>query len=219
MGVKAVIFDMDGLMFDTERLSLEAWIKAGNELGIEIPEELLMSVRGCNYKSAMAQFYKYLGADLDYDDLRGRRTRHFNEEIEKKGLPVKKGLRELLAYLKENGYPVSLGTSSHYEVAMRHLDSVGIKEYFDTYVCGDMVENAKPAPEIFLTAAEKLGVAPADCAVLEDSVNGILAGIAGGFRTVMVPDLMLPPPELEEQLAARCSSLLDVIELLKDGKL
>lgn len=216
--IKAVIFDQDGLMFDTERISAKVWAKVGPLFGITIKEDFLSRVRGSSVESARPHYMEAFGPDLDYDGLRKTKVEFFHEEIRLHGLPVKKGLKELLIYLKNHSYKVAMATSSDREWSLQNLVSTGVIQYFDEYVCGDMVSRCKPDPELFLTAAKKLGQLPEHCLVLEDSLNGIEAALRGGFEVVMVPDLTWPDEELEKKLLANCCSLLEVIPLLEERK-
>lgn len=215
--VKAVIFDQDGLMFDTERVSTKAWHMAESQFGVTISEELLSSVRGSSIPLCRRRFIEEFGEDFDFYGLLERKQHLFHTELRVNGLPVKKGLKELLVYLKDNSCKISLATSSFLDWSVKNLEISGITEYFDEIVCGDMVKNCKPDPEIFLLAASKLGEKPENCVVLEDSLNGISAALSGGFQAVMVPDLMQPDELLAGKLTALCSSLLEVRNLFADG--
>lgn len=216
--VKAVIFDQDGLMFDTERLAAEAWYQVGARYGFRVDNEFLRDLRGTKPDKVKAAFTERFGSEIDYDGFREEKRAYSYDWIREHGIPVKKGLKELLAYLKERGIPCAVATASSCQWTSQNLQSAGIQEYFKTCVYGDMVAVAKPDPAIFLLTAEKLGVKPEHCLVLEDSFNGIRAAAAGGFIPVMVPDQDPPTPELEALLAARCESLLDVIGLLEEGQ-
>lgn len=216
--IKAVIFDQDGVMFDTERMSVKAWEKAGKELGIEVEERFLCTIRGMNYQDATARFEAwYGGKGIDYEELRCRKKEYFSKMRKEQPLPVKPGLHELLAYLKEQGYKIALATGSTKEYSLANLKEAGVADYFENIISGDMVEHAKPDPDIFLKTAELLGENPQHCLVLEDSLNGVEAGIRGGFVTVMVPDLTQPDEALRERVTAVCESLMDVKEWMKEN--
>lgn len=214
--IKAVIFDMDGLMFDTERIAADMWKKAGREAGLVITDEFLRHIKGTNWAGAREWFYRFYDASYDFMAIRKRRAEYVKQYIDAHGLVVKKGLRELLSYLKEHGYQVILATSTYREQALGYLESTGVLPFFDGYVCGDMVTKSKPDPEIFLKAAELAGARPEECVVLEDSFNGIEAAYAGGFRPVMVPDMDQPDEALLKKLSACCGSLLDVTGYLEE---
>lgn len=215
--IKAVIFDQDGLMFDTERLMAQAWMVVGKEQGFDVDEAFLSATRGMNHENTKVCFEERYGTSYDFYAVRARKKELFMEIVETKGLPVKPGLKELLVYLKENGYKTALATAARKWYAERNLKEADIEAYFDFIICGDMVTHAKPNPEIFLKAAESLGLEPADCMVLEDSLNGVEAGIRGGFMTVMVPDMTQPDDALRARLDAVCTSLFDVKDMLQNG--
>ncbi len=216
--IQAVIFDMDGLMFDTELLYQKAWQQAGSEMGLEVTEDFLATLRGGNYQQVKNRFLEQFGQKLDFDRLRDRRTALFDAELEKNGVPVKKGLRELLDYLRQNSCPSALASASTRQVVAHHLLETGLTDYFSVIITGDMVTACKPDPEVFYKAAEQLSCAPEHCMVLEDSINGIRAARAGGFLPVMVPDLTQPDESLCRLLYAKCDSLLDVIPLLEQAE-
>ena len=186
--IQGVLFDMDGLMFDTERIGYEGWKYAGKKLGLHMKDELIASFRGTGEK----------------------------EWIDKNGLPVKKGLVELLEYLKRENIPAALATSTNRKKAMGYLDMANVTEYFSASVCGDEVKAAKPAGDIFIAAAEALGVPTEKCLVLEDSPNGLKAAKNAGCKAIVIPDLS-PAPEREEGLwDAKVSNLKEVIEIIKN---
>lgn len=216
--INAVIFDQDGLMFDTERLMAEAWYMVGNEQGFPMNEAYLSSTRGMNHEDAKRRFAECFGTSHDFYAARRRKKELFMEILEARGLPVKPGLRELLVFLKEHGYKTALATASDKAYALRNLKEAQIEPYFDYIISGDMVTHAKPNPEIFLKAAEALGEAPENCMVLEDSLNGVKAGIQGDFFTVMVPDMTQPDEELRSKLSGFCASLFEVKEMMEYGE-
>lgn len=212
--IRGAVFDMDGLMFDTERLVIRMWGEVSKKLGIPIPRTTLDRMRGHNARDCEAIFKEGLGESLDYDE--GRRVLNELRDVyyEQYGVPVKKGLRELLAFLHEHHIRTALATSTSRPAAERLLRMAGVENDFDCRVFGDEVENSKPAPDIFLAAAKALDLPPEACMVLEDSFAGIRAADAAGCVPVMVPDLDEPTPEIEALLAAKCDSLLDVMGLL-----
>lgn len=217
--VKAVIFDQDGLMFDTERVSAKAWGMAGAEFHMHLEESFLKTIRGTNYEDAKKRFLAAFGNQVDFDRFRARKNEYYEKMLREQGVPVKPGLKELLSYLKEQGCPAAVGSASRLSYTERNLEETGIRTYFDCLVTGDMVSRAKPDPEIFLKAAVLLGEKPQHCLVLEDSLNGVEAGLAGGFVTVMVPDLTQPDENLKKRVYRVCDSLLDVLEFFKKGEL
>ena len=219
--IEAVIFDMDGLMFDTERLYADCWIQAGREFGVEIGEEYLSKVRGSSAKEAGEIFRRFFGEQPDFWEVRKRWTVLAKQAVGERGVPVKPGLEKLLSYLKKHGYRIALGTSTESGRALMYLEQAGVKGYFDAFACGEMVEKGKPDPGIFLLAARLLGCAPERCAVLEDSFTGIRAATAGGFIPVMIPDITQPDGEIEKMLAGRYESLDAAIEFFaaREGRI
>ena len=215
--IKAVIFDQDGLMFDTERISARAWQHAAVDFGIRVGEDFLSGVRGSSSAEAKVAFLKYYGDQIDYDSLREKKQTRFQSDVRTNGLPVKPGLKELLEFLKGRGCKIALATASTREWSLENLRLTGISHYFDDFVCGDMVTKCKPDPEIFLAAAGKLGEKPESSLVLEDSLNGIKAAFAGGFPSIMVPDITQPDDEMRAKATVICKSLFDVIEILEKG--
>ena len=213
--IRGVIFDQDGLMFDTERISAESWSLAGDDIGFHLEESFLCTIRGMNRADAAARFHEIFGDTLDFEGLRDRKNEYFHKLLRERGVPVKPGLKELLAYLEEHGYKMILATASTKEYSQRNLKEVGVDRYFAQMVTGDMVTHAKPDPEVFLRAAEMLGEAPEACMVLEDSLNGVEAGLRGGFVTVMVPDMTQPDEAMRSRVHAVCDSLRDVIGVLE----
>ncbi len=214
--IRGVIFDQDGLLFDTERLSVKAWNLAGDDLGFYLEESFLCTIRGANAQDSARRFQEVFGDAYDFKKLRARKQEHFMRILREQEIPVKNGARELLAYLREQGCKVALATASTREYSSENLRLAGLSEYFQQMITGDMVQEAKPNPEIFLRAAKALGEEPGHCLVLEDSLNGIEAGIRGGFVTVMVPDLTQPDEELCRRVDRVCSSLLEVRDWLME---
>lgn len=213
--IQGVIFDLDGLMFDTERMWASFWKPALEPLGLPYSEGLDEDARGTAGETMRAVLRKHFGPDCDteaiLDSLHAVADRAFSSPA-----PKKPGLDELLAYLKEKGIPMAVASSSREYVVRRHLKNGNIESYFDVVLAGGMVERSKPAPDIFLLAAEKLGVRPADCLVLEDSYNGVRAGHAGGFVTIMVPDLLPADAEMRALYTTECVSLHAVRRLLEE---
>ena len=215
--VRAVIFDQDGLMFDTERLSVEAWDKVGEKYGIKVDNAFFDALRGGKPDSAMRLMRELFGEAFPCEQFLAEKREYSYRQIQEKGVPVMKGLRELLVYLKDHGCKTAVATSSSSRWTEQNVKGAGLWEYFDEFTYGEMVRHAKPDPEIFYLAASRLGEEPSKCIVLEDSFNGVNGAINGGFLSVMVPDLSIPGPELVSRLTAKCDSLLDVIDLFESG--
>ena len=216
--INGVIFDMDGLMFDTERMWATFWKPALAKLGLEYKEGLDEAARGTAGETMRNILRKFYGEDCDAEAIVESLHEVADKEFEKP-VPKKPGLDELLAWLDENHIPMAVASSSREKMIRHHLDNWNLTHYFKVIASGQQVTHSKPDPEIFLLAAEKLGVEPNRCLVLEDSYNGVRAGAAGGFVTVMVPDLMQPDDEMRSLYTAECKSLLEVLDKLKKNEL
>ncbi len=190
--LEAVIFDMDGLMFDTERVAVESWISAARDHGHEIDRSFFLSSVGLAAKGTRDLLMKIHGPDFPHDAIRQRRLDLAAAYIAEHGVPVKKGLVELLGFLGVSGIPLAVATSTNRLRVDPLLGTSGLAQYFDAVICGDEVVRCKPDPEIYLAAAARLKVAPENCLVLEDSLPGIAAAHAAGAVAVMVPDLIAP---------------------------
>ena len=190
--VRLVIFDMDGLMFDTERIAVDAWRHAGRLLGVEISPDLVIETIGLNRKDTEATLLRRLGAGFSIEEARRLRVQYAEESVSRNGVPVKEGLSALLDSLDRAGVMKAVATSTERTRASRLLTLAGMLSRFDAVVCGDEVEHGKPYPDIFLAAAAKLGVSPTDCMVLEDSESGLTAAHRAAMRPILVPDLKAP---------------------------
>lgn len=210
----AVLFDMDGLMFDTERIGREGWHAAANILGIAIPESVIDAMRGTGAEECRSLFNARIPGNL-YDTAKKLRTDYADLYIRQHGLPVKPGLQELLYWLRNENIPAALATSTCREKAMGYLRETGVDHFFSAAVFGPEVPKAKPAPDIFLAAAKALNVNPKRCVVLEDSPNGLKAAKAAGCIAIVIPDLTPAPEERENLWIAKADTLSDTIPILK----
>lgn len=213
--ISAVIFDMDGLMLDTERLFIESWDWAGEQLGVGPFGHLGYQTLGMTSESERIAIDEAFGGRITLEQVNVLRKEYFRNYFAEHGIPVKPGLFELLKWLKEQGIRTSVATSTPAESALSELKEAGILPYFDEAVCGDMIARSKPAPDIFLAAAAKLGIAPENCMVLEDSLNGIRAAFAAGMTSVMVPDLVQPDDEIRGKYSYCVESLHDVRPIIE----
>ena len=212
--IDAVILDMDGLMLDTQRVWDEAILANAEAHGQTLPDGLLNSLRGTSLESSLMFVSEWVGSKelaMEYiKEVWARAEKAFETEVYKKP-----GLDELLVWLKEHGVRMAVASGSKMKWIEHHLQLAEVYGYFEAFVSGFEVEHAKPAPDIFLATAEKLGVDPAKTVVLEDSTNGIEAAAAGGFIPIMVPDIMQPDDDIRELCFAVCDTLSDVIPLLE----
>ena len=216
--IRAVVFDMDGLMFDTENLTVGAWEKASQQLGCSSVKSIIGKCMGLTPVHIKKLFFDTFGTDFPFDEFMQFGRNYSADFIQKNGVPVKPGLYELLDYLKENGYKIAVATSTSQASAMKHFEGAKVTKYFDQIICGDMLEKSKPDPDIYRKAAAALQIAPQDCMALEDSPNGLTSAYRAGMKTVMVPDLIAPNAVLEKMLFACVASLHDVISLLEKQK-
>jgi len=213
---KAVIFDMDGLMIDSERVTYNEYVKKLHQLGHDdFTEEIYKNCLGKNKQGICQVFIDHYGEDLPIVELWDDVHVWIDESL-RKHVPKKKGLDLLLKYLKEHDYKTIVATSSTRNRVDEILKNAGITEYFDDSICGDEVSKGKPNPEIFLTACEKLGVQVDEALVLEDSEAGIMAAYLGNIDVICVPDMKYPEPEFAEKVTKMVDSLEDVITYLEN---
>jgi HAD superfamily hydrolase (TIGR01509 family) len=214
--IEAVIFDMDGVVLDSERIAKSAWQRAARDFGLEISDELYLKVTGRHTDEARRIFEAALGPAFSYETTRERRSAYFNGELERGGLPLRPGLDAALAYLENRKISRAIATSTRRAEALRRLDIAGIGGRFPLLVGGDEVTRSKPAPDIFLRAAELLRKPPAACLVVEDSLAGIAAAEAAGMPRVFVPDLTPASAALDGRVIAVLATLADIPGLIEN---
>lgn len=219
MGISAVIFDMDGVIFDSERLVIECWKVVADKYGIENIEEACFECLGINAALTKELMKKRYGEAFPYDAYKKEMSAIFHSRAAGGKLPQKKGIKELLTFLKENQIPTAVASSTRREVVMRELEEGGLLPYFDRVICGDMVERSKPEPDIFLKACESLSIDATEAYAIEDSYNGIRAAFRAGMKPIMVPDLAEPTEEMEKLACCILPSLFEVMTYLKGRSL
>ncbi len=207
----SVIFDMDGTLLDTQRICIPAWDTVGEELGFKDMGKHLTAVCGMNTEGSNAYLKEHFNG-IDIDIFRKKTGKYIKDNL---AVAFKEGAPELLEYLKQNGIKTALATGTSRKSTESHLKAVGISDYFDVIVCGVEVKNGKPAPDIFLQAAELLEVKPETCFVLEDSRNGIKAGFNAGMKCIGVPDIITFTDNDREMMYAQVETLYDVIKIFK----
>ncbi len=213
--IEAVVFDMDGILFDTERLSVECWRQTAREMGLGDIEKGVYGCIGLNRTDSRLFMKQTYGEDFPYEEFRARNSALFRERVEREGLPVMEGAGALLEWLAGRGIPTALASSTAVNTVKSHLERADFSHYFQVVIGGDMVEHSKPQPDIYCKACSLLGTKPERTAAVEDSPNGIRSAYGAGMLPIMVPDLVQPGPELEKLLYRKCDSLRDVLELLK----
>jgi len=212
--MKAVVFDMDGVLFDTERLCLESWSSVAKQHGIQGMEEVFSQCIGLNANDTKELVEKVLGKDCPYEEFQEEASQWFWETIEREGLPLKEGVKKLLPYLQQTGYQIGLASSTRYDSVISHLKQAELIDYFSVIVTGDMIEHSKPRPDIYLLACRKLNVEPEEAYAIEDSPNGIRSASAAGMKPIMVPDMIAPDEEMKELSFLICEDLIEVMKFL-----
>ena len=214
---KGAIFDMDGLLFDTERLFRDSWIEMAKQFG-QIPQPdfpaAVAGTSGEGMRDVIHRYYPGVDARAFQEGCIARTA-----EIIRQGPPEKPGMREILDFFQERGIRIAVASSSSREMILNNLHRAEIEFYFDVIVSGDEVSRGKPEPDIFLLAAQKLGCAPEDCYVFEDGLNGVRAGIAAGCTAIMIPDLFPPTKDIRRNCAGIYSSLFEARDAIAAGTL
>ncbi len=214
MELQAVVFDMDGVIFDSERKVVECWLVVAEKYGIKNIEEQCHKCLGTNSAETRRIMLEYYGEDFPYDEYKSQASTLYFERYSDGRLPMKKGVNELLQHLKSRNLKIALASSTRSAVVLSQLENAGILKYFDKVVCGDMVSHSKPHPEIFLKACEEIQVPPEAAIAIEDSYNGIRSAHAAGMRPIMVPDMAEPTDEMRELAETILPSLIEVIDYI-----
>ena len=215
MSIKAVLFDMDGLMVDTESLATEAFIHSAKKQGYEMTREETLLVLGFTTKSIYEFWENYFkDSDVSGKKLVDDHYEYIEDILFTTGPNKMPFIEELLIYLKDNNYKVAVASSSNMNHITNNMEKTGLAKYIDKLASGAEVENGKPAPDVFLLAAERLGVKPEECLVLEDSKAGVTAGSTAGAKVIMVPDMFEPDEVCKEKAYEIVENLGEVIKLL-----
>ncbi|MBQ8967570.1 HAD family phosphatase [Ruminococcus sp.] len=209
-----IVFDMDGVIFDTERLSMRCWKKVGERHGLENVEENIRLCIGRSTKDTKRIIAEAYGDKVDLDELYAESRVVIREAFEQEGIPVKIGAPEVLRWLHDSGIKVGLASSTSYDTVVREMQEVGLIDCFDVIIGGDMVENSKPDPDIYLKACQRLGVDPANTLAVEDSRNGMISAHAAGMIPVLIPDLVEPDEEMLEKAHIKLNSLTEFKDTL-----
>ncbi len=215
--LKLVIFDMDGLIFDTERLSYESWKEAAKEFNIDFDLNLLYKLLGTNHESVRNTLHNEFENKINVDNYIMERNNIYLSKIVNGEVEKKKGIEELLKYLTDKNIKKAVATSSNREIAYKLLKDAGIYDYYDYILCGDEVKKSKPNPEVFLRVAEKLDIPANQCMVLEDSEAGTIAASRAKMTPVIIPDLKNPSEDIEKLAFKKLNNLEEVINLIEDS--
>lgn len=213
-GVRAVVFDLDGTLLDTEKLYKRFWVEAARQMGYPMRAEHALMIRAMAAQYAEPLLRREVCADFDYHGVRALRRKIMEAYIDENGVDPKPGMLELLRGLKSRGLRIALATATPPERAQKYLDMVSARAYFDEIVCASMVKNGKPAPDIYALAAKKLDVEPHEAIAVEDAPSGIRSAHAAGLHAVMIPDQDEPDEEIRAMCAAVVRGLPDVMGLL-----
>lgn len=213
--IKAIIFDMDGLMIDSERVTFECYQEILKGMNLTMDEEFYKTLLGKPLKGIYQRFYDVYGNDFPIEDVIKDVHALMAKRFETEGVPIKTGLKSLLEYLKENNYKTIVATSSNRDRVDTILSQAQITDYFDDSICGDEVTKGKPNPEVFLKSCQKLGVNVDEAIVLEDSEAGIQASYDAGIKVICIPDMKYPEKQYVEKTFKILKDLNDVTEYLK----
>jgi HAD superfamily hydrolase (TIGR01509 family) len=211
----AVVFDMDGVIFDSERATMLCWLELADKYGIKDMEKPYLACTGTNAAMTRQIMLDAYGEDFPYDEYAHEASRMYHERYDGGRLPMKSGVREILDFLKGSGKKIALASSTKKQKVITQLKDAGILDYFDEVITGDMVEKSKPEPDIFLLACKKTGVSPERAYAIEDSYNGIRSAYRGGLRPIMVPDLLPADDEMKDLAEAVIDNLENVVLYLK----
>ena len=212
--VQGVLFDMDGVVLDTEKLYGRFWQEAAIALGYPMTWGQALGMRSLSRSAGQARLESYFGPGISIEEVREKRIELMDCYIDEHGVFAKQGIRLLLDVLDERGIPRAITTSSPRERVERYLGPLGLLERFDKICTGYDVKKGKPEPDIYLYGAASIGIAPENCLALEDSPAGVLSACRAGCMTVMIPDMDQPDLDTEKRLHVKADSLLDVVTIL-----
>ncbi len=211
---EAVIFDMDGVIFDSEKAVMDCWIELSVKYGFADVTKPYLACTGTNAAKTKEIMLDAYGADFPYDKYAKEASDMYHERYDGGRLPMKSGVLGILKALKNSGKKIALASSTRKETVVNQLRDAGILEYFDEVVTGDMVTRSKPEPDIFLLACKKVGTSPSKAYAIEDSYNGIRAAYKGGLRPIMVPDLLPADEEMRDLAETVQTDLLSALDYL-----
>ena len=216
--MKAVVFDMDGVLFDTEVLCMRSWMAVAEQNGMKGMAEVFPQCIGLNSNDSRRIVLDAYGEDFDYPRFREQAAAWQRDYLQKNDIPVKPGVKEILEWLKTSGYRVGLASSTRSSSVFDHLNQADIRDYFSVVITGDMVEHSKPRPDIYLMACRELKVEPGEAYAIEDSPNGVRSAHAAGMHTVMVPDMIPPDEEMRRLSRIILKDLVEALAYLKEER-
>ena len=213
--IRGILFDMDGLVLDSESLYTRFWREAAHFYGYPMTVEQSLGMRSLGKPLGQPYLESLFGPGVDYTTLRNKRIELMEAYVEQHGIAPKDGIYELLDYMDENGIAAAITSSSPMDAIEKHLSAVNLLHRFRKLCSGHNIPNGKPAPDIYLLGAKELGLKPEECLALEDSPTGILSAYRAGCLPIMIPDLDQPGKETQKLLFAKADSLSDIIVILK----
>lgn len=211
---KTVIFDMDGVIFDSEKAVYSLWKETADRLGLCDIQTVYLKTVGVNVDASRRIFKEKYGEDFPFDELREEIFEEYHRRYDGGRLPRKPGAQQILKKLREDGFALGLASSTRSDLVRQQLDEAGVLDCFDVVVGGEMVKRSKPRPDIFLKAARLMDAEPSRTYIVEDSFNGIRAAKEGGFISVMVPDMLRPDLEMKEKATYICKDLYEAYDIL-----
>ena len=213
--IRTIFFDMDGTIIDTEKHYRRLWVEAARQMGYNMSDEQALSLRSLGRPYAPVRINGFFDDEEAYGKIRGRRMELMAEVLQKEGIELKPYAQETLSELQKRGHRLVITTATDESRTEKYLREVGLREYFDTIVCATMIENGKPSPDIYLYAAEQVGLKPEDTYAVEDSPNGVMSAYRAGCKTIMIPDQTQPDDELMKCIYKKCDSLRDLLDMVE----
>lgn len=210
----AIIFDMDGVLIDTEKYLTKFWCMAANEYGFNMQMQHALHIRSLSGVFAEKYLKSEFGNNFDYNKIRNRRRELMNEHLSKNGIEIKKGVKSTLEKIKLKGIKTAVATATDLERTQKYLKEVGIYQLFDNIICAAMVKNGKPMPDIYIYSCNLLGENPNKCIAVEDSPNGVISAYRAGCKVIMVPDLTLPNSNTKKMLYGLANTFDDIENMI-----